>query len=79
MLRTPSVLERKASGVGIQVWKVALIRRRKSFVGSQCAGKLDSNIVADGQTISSFTLKVKVGMAFEGLPEIFSPQKHAQP
>ena len=39
MLRSPSAFDVKASGVGLQVWKIALNRRRKSLVGSQCAGR----------------------------------------
>ena len=39
ILSVPRTFDVNASGVGTQVWKVLLKRRRKSFVGSQCAGR----------------------------------------
>lgn len=39
MLSVPSTFDVKARGVGTQVWKALLKRKRKSLVGSQWAGK----------------------------------------
>lgn len=39
MLQMPRRLEAKAKGVGTQVWKMLLKRRRKSDDGAQWAGR----------------------------------------
>lgn len=39
MLRTPSICDVNAKGVGRQTWNVLLKRRRKSFVGAQWSGR----------------------------------------
>jgi hypothetical protein len=40
MLHVPSNVDTSARFVGTQVWKVADNRYRKSFAGSQCAGRV---------------------------------------
>lgn len=40
MLSVPRAVERRASGVGTQVWKYDENARRKGVVGVQCSGRL---------------------------------------
>ena len=51
MLRLPSSTDKKARGVGIQVWKSEEMRVRNAYSGVQCLGSEADQMSEDAQNV----------------------------